>query len=174
MGVYIRSIKPTKFLNTFEDVNAQNEEVVANAFPLYCLGGFEPTKHLTQFQWGYWECESGGKSMVNVPYSMWGAFRDFLAYLVDESYKSEDFWHNSNDEFVNKPFYELINFADNEGAFDYTICEELLKDFTEYYDKAHQLYDNNVEEMQLSWDCYNNIMNVIKECVECKGVVYFS
>lgn len=176
MGVYIRTIKPTKFLLSFEDekkcIENNDYSIIDsdNSYPLYCLEGFEPTQHLTQFDWGYWECEQPTDNEISVPYSTWGQFRLCLAKLVDNKLSSTDYWYNKT--LVDKPFFEIINFADNEGAFDYLICEELVKDFEEYYDKAKELYDN--EENQHWWYMYQNILNIIKDCIECKGVVYYS
>ena len=80
-------------------------------------------------------------------------------------------WLN-NETFAQKPFNEIINFADNEGCFDYKICEELIKDFEQYYDKAKEKLSENVEN-EWKWHIYTKIMQIIKDCIKCKGVVYY-
>lgn len=177
MGVYIRVKKPIKFIMTEEDYNKSSREEqrlvdnTENVFPLYTLG-FEPIEHLTQFQWGYWECETPTSISISVPYSTWGEFRTMLANLVDEKYTHYMQWLN-NETFAQKPFNEIINFADNEGCFDYKICEELIKDFEQYYDKAKKKLSENVEN-EWKWHIYTKIMQIIKDCIKCKGVVYYS
>lgn len=177
MGVYIRAKKPIKFLMTEEEYNnssSEEQKVIYDndkAFCLYTLKGFEPTEHLTQFQWGYWECETPTDNGISLPYSTWGSFRTLLASLVDENYTSHNYWLD-NGTFADKPFYEIINFADNEGCFDYKICEELIKDFEQFYDKAQELY--NKKDTEWNWYLYKSVMQIIQDCIECKGVVYYS
>ena len=77
MGVYIRVKKPIKFIMTEEDYKKSSLEeqrlvdYTEKVFPLYTLN-FEPIKHLSQFQWGYWECETPTSISISVAYSTWG------------------------------------------------------------------------------------------------------
>jgi hypothetical protein len=65
-------------------------------------------------------------------YSNYGDFRDFLARLGGWA-SAEDCWA---DPTKSGPFYELINFADNEGYIGPEIAKKLLQDFRDYNPKA--------------------------------------
>lgn len=67
------------------------------------------------------------------------------------------------------PFYEIINFADNEGCLDYEVAAKLLKDFTEYKDKFYAL-DEVPEYFQ---GIYNEWIDVCELAVKEKGVIEF-
>lgn len=155
MGVVIRAFKPYKFicedLESYPLLNPHKGWLK----PLYCLGGFEPIQHLTQFEWGWWLCEQIGESEVYCSYGTWGVFRNLLRMISD----SED------------SFAEIIHFADNEGCFDWLICQELIKDFEEYYDKAKQQLE--YIDTGFYWDLYQDTMQVLRDCIDCKGVVIY-
>lgn len=76
-----------------------------------------------------------------------------------------------------KPVYcfrrvaEIIHFADNEGCFDWLICQELIKDFEKYYDRAKSLLDNSLEDFY--WQLYTDTMQVLRDCIVCQGVVLY-
>lgn len=68
------------------------------------------------------------------------------------------------------PFYELINFADNEGCLDFEISAILYNDFEKWKDEAvKHLEDNNYfMGKYLDW------LNVFKNGKEADSVVVFS
>lgn len=62
-------------------------------------------------------------------YSGYGAFREALASLVGPSVA--DYWQESDPDL---PFYEIINFADNEGTIGPDAARDLLEDFRTHRD----------------------------------------
>ena len=74
---------------------------------------------------------------ISYPYSSHNRFREKLIKLIDrEDLLDENghiIWDNITDDI---PFYELIDFADNEGCLDWETSEILYKDFVQYEPKA--------------------------------------
>lgn len=64
-------------------------------------------------------------------YGGYNAFRDALAGLSNRS--AEHYWGNDGDP--DWPFYELVNFADNEGTLDWVAAKALLDDFRHHRDQ---------------------------------------
>jgi len=62
-------------------------------------------------------------------YSGYGRFREALAELMGHT--PSDYW---NDVDEDEPFYELINFADNEGTIGPEAAADLLEDFRKHRD----------------------------------------
>ena len=69
-------------------------------------------------------------------YSGYGAFRRALAALNGHS--AEDYWHEDVPE--SEPFYELVNFADNEGCIGPEAASDLLADFEQHRDQFHKAH----------------------------------
>lgn len=68
------------------------------------------------------------------------------------------------------PFYELINFADNEGCLDFEISNVLYKNFIDFREKAVKYFDDNewLLNKYLDW------INVFKDGKKSNNVVVFS
>lgn len=64
-----------------------------------------------------------------------GQFRQALAEVVGATL--EDYWHG--DDF-DLPFYELINFADNEGTIGPEAAGDLLADLRKYRDAFREAF----------------------------------
>lgn len=80
-------------------------------------------------------------------YSGYNHWRDELAKLAGhESDKAA--WKNGAD---GKPFYELINFADNEGVIGPKIAAKLAKDFADNQAKADAHEDEYFRERYGYW-----------------------
>ncbi|MCC8154592.1 MAG: hypothetical protein LIP01_10485, partial [Tannerellaceae bacterium] len=71
------------------------------------------------------------------------------------------------EEWVDAPFVEFIDFADNEGSFDFVVAEKLYKDFSNYQQKAEMVLRAYLEY----YNCYREILRVV---AENKGVIYYS
>lgn len=70
-------------------------------------------------------------------YSGYGEFRSELAKIAGFK-NSQDYWDHA---VGNEPFYELINFADNEGVIGAATAAELAKDFADYQVAADSIGD---------------------------------
>lgn len=94
-------------------------------------------------------------------YSSHSWFRDHLANLTQQNlnWKTEPCTPNT-------PFYELINFADNEGVIDFETSKKLYEDFISWRGKA---YESNDERFINYYDEWTEIFNHAKE----NGVVDF-
>ena len=71
------------------------------------------------------ECGSCGR---------YGKWREALAALVGVS--THDVWKGPKDIARATPFYELINFADNEGTIGPAVSAKLAADFDKYAERA--------------------------------------
>lgn len=96
-------------------------------------------------------------------YGGYNQFRDSLAQLV--GHRADDYWSGLNDpERKTWPFYELVNFADNEGVLGTDACRNLLEDFQNFqhhYYLAHtgsdggydrERYDEWIRALKLGAD----------------------
>ena len=110
---------------------------------------------------------------VSYAYSTHNRFREALIKIVArkdlllENGKID--WVRLEDE-KKMPFYELINFADNEGCLDFEIITILYNNFVEWKNEAVKLLADNDYLMQkyLDW------LNVFKNGKEANSVVVFS
>ena len=78
-----------------------------------------------------WEAKYKGettKRMISYSCSFHNEFRRELAVLIG---KERKFWEKPNIP-KNVPFYELFDFADNEGTIDWESSKNLYKDFVKY------------------------------------------
>jgi hypothetical protein len=81
-------------------------------------------------------------------YSGYNRWRENLCRLA-LGVLPETIWGDPN-RFIGLPFYEIINFADNEGAIGPVVSAKLARDFAEFRDKAQRdmhewdfkVYDN--------------------------------
>ncbi|WP_027380263.1 hypothetical protein [Chryseobacterium daeguense] len=64
-------------------------------------------------------------------YSTHNEFRRKLASLFNVT--DQIIWNNPS-KYKDLPFFELINFPDNEGAMNFETCTKLHKDFLKYND----------------------------------------
>lgn len=64
-------------------------------------------------------------------YSGYGYFREQIAIRA-LGVEPEAVWSDEGGQYKGKPFYEIIDFADNEGAIGPVTCAKLAKDFREH------------------------------------------
>ena len=74
---------------------------------------------------------------ISYPYSSHSRFREKLIKLIGRDdlldNKKEIKWNELTPEI---PFYDLIDFADNEGCLDWEISAKIYSDFEKFNDKA--------------------------------------
>lgn len=79
-------------------------------------------------------------------YSAHTRFRNNLAKLAGyEPFGKSELRHFAGailDEVKEGPFWELINFADNEGVIGTDFCKKLAKDFDDFQEKAESVQDD--------------------------------
>lgn len=99
-------------------------------FLAFTLDGFEGRiKNLV------WDGKYNGEcvaKLISYSCSTHNRFRDALAVMLG---KKEDFWWTT-DVGEDIPFYELFEFADNEGCMDWGAANNLYNDFLEYQPMA--------------------------------------
>lgn len=71
-------------------------------------------------------------------YRGYGLFREKVAALVGLT--PSQVWADPA-AHANDPFFELINFADNEGTIGPDAADDLLADFRQHHDLAHERLD---------------------------------
>ena len=154
MGVSIR---------VYTDIKETNEE--ESDFRAFTLEGFEDRIKNLKFN-SYYKGKYEG-TFISYPCSSHNIFRQNLAILID---KPKGFWYEYDYHTyrINKnvPFYELFEFADNEGCIDYESSEELYKDFNHYKNIAKDQLSNEIFEYYEEW---LNIFSIARN----KGVVVF-
>lgn len=111
---------------------------------------------------------------VSYAYSTHNRFREALLKIIGRNdlllLNGKINWLELEKE-TNIPFYELINFADNEGCLDFEISTILYNNFIEWEDVAIRHFkDNNYfyfAQRYLDW------LNVFKNGKEANSVVVF-
>ncbi|MBK9223350.1 MAG: hypothetical protein IPO16_14705 [Saprospiraceae bacterium] len=105
---------------------------------------------------------------VSYPYSAHSRFREKLVKLVGREdllgIKDEIKWSQLPAEI---PFYDLINFADNEGCLDWEVSNTIYSDFEKYNDKA------KLEMNEYDYSNYETWLKTFKSAKN-NGVVVFS
>lgn len=166
MGVSIRAIKPTEFIAD-RNTELTDEQWGSGAQYIYTLD-FSPIKHLTMFNEGFWTCLDMGETELDKSYGGYGRFRKAVCSPIHGDYDEYVEKVENGSEPCNGAFAEFLCFADNEGCFDYAIAKKLLKDFEDYRDMVYPTLESG---HQYDYDQYTQIL---RECVECEGVVYYS
>jgi len=105
---------------------------------------------------------------ISYSYSAHSRFRETLIKLIGRN----DLLKSNNEidwEKLSKdiPFYDFINFADNEGVLDWEISDKIHNDFEKYKAKAIDFYSELEINRYLEW------LKVFK-LAKNKGVVVFS
>ena len=74
-----------------------------------------------------------------------------------------------NDLSPDVPFFELLNFGDNDGSLDTATGAVLYKDFVEQEEKARKVPDNDMEFMVF----YAQLKTMLKIATENNGAIKF-
>lgn len=162
MGVDISALKVKKYLG--KEYTEEIEEKYDGARYIFSMN-FLPIHHLTKFEEGVYDTEYLDSPDFSMSYSGYNRFREQICLMVHGIMPNE-IWGDIN-EWVGKSFVEFINFADNEGSFDYLIAEKLYKDFSDFKEKAKQA-------MPDWYNSYCAYMNILKAVSDNKGVIYYS
>jgi len=76
-------------------------------------------------------------------YSGYGEFREALSAAV-LGVRASAVW-NDPDAYRDKPFFELINFADNDGVIGCEAAADLAEDFRQHREAVLEKWDNDVD-----------------------------
>ncbi len=129
-------------------VPAPNAELDRDGYPVDWNSHFNAHKGVLAFTEENWPGRSGGIApgvytfgealrFRAGSYGGYNAWRRDLTQLA--GYASIDaVW---SDAVTEGPFYELINFADNEGVIGAAVSAKLAKDFAEYAERAEAFPD---------------------------------
>lgn len=108
---------------------------------------------------------------VDYGYGFHGLFRGFLLSIAGrQDLLCEDGKVDYEKIYTENglPFFDLIDFADNEGCLDWEVSERILSDFDLYAEKAKKSDNYVMSERYAKWH------DVFRAAVEHKGVVEFS
>ena len=105
---------------------------------------------------------------VSYPYSTHNRFRERLIKLIDREdlldSEGKIRWVELPSEI---PFYDLINFADNEGCLDWEVSSTIYNDFEKFKEKA------KLEMNECDFSKYETWLETFKSAKN-DGVVVFS
>lgn len=116
---------------------------------------------IKNFKQGFYEAEFIHQGPTTA-YSRHGVFRRQLCAV--SNVQIEDVWEGKHNDI---PFYEIIDFADNEGALDYEVAEKLYNDFINNREKFSELEDGFMNK-------YDEWTETCKVAADNKGVIIFS
>jgi hypothetical protein len=161
MGLDISAFKLKKFLGTeFTDGIEDNYPEARMIFSM----DFKPIDHLKNIKEGVYDVERLKIPSFSMGYGNYNHFRDAICNMAN-GIDSAHVWAYIN-KWMGKPFVEFVNFADNEGSFDYEIAEKLYNDFLSHKEKAEK-------EIPQYFEKYCDYMEILKVVFENKGVVYY-
>jgi hypothetical protein len=100
---------------------------------------------------------------ISYGYGSHSRFRDKLTKVTEMDLE----WRNKTSDKPS-PFYELINFADNEGCLDWECSQKLYNDFVQQKDKAFEMFSED-ENFIYNYEVWLKTFEIAKE----KGVVVF-
>lgn len=152
MSVYISAYK---VIRPLDDPNHDRTMMI------YTLD-FPCVEHLSAFKEGWYEVEEIPNPFIDMAYSGYWRFREWISQIVLGVECQVIYDHL--EAYANAPFFELINFADNEGCFDFVIAEKLLDDFNRFKDKVRGTF----------LPTYLSYMGILENAVKCKGIVKYS
>lgn len=161
MGLDISTLKLKKRLGN--EVNEDIEREYEDYAYIYTLD-FPPINHLSAFEVGVYDVE-WGEYGSHFSYGGFYRFREMLCQMI----YNKDFESvvDNVEKYLGQPFIEMIDFADNEGSFDYIIAEKLYQDFINYQKQASEILGEYMYEQ------YRDYMKCLKETIDCKGVMYY-
>lgn len=102
-------------------------------------------------------------------YSGYGYFREKLSRLALDVEPAQ-VWNNP-DNFVDKPFVDLINFSDCEGVIGPETSARLFRDFERHLERAKTFPKEN--EYDFFLNTYLSFMNAFELASKDNGVVRF-
>lgn len=118
----------------------EDDRYEAGFIRAYVLTGFDQS--LRGLEDGQWYRSTGDTlHFCAGSYSGYNHFREALSravYDVDPA----TVWANP-DAYRDRPFFELINFADNEGTIGPEAAADLAADFDEWADTVHERLDDD-------------------------------
>lgn len=115
---------------------------------LYDVGG-----EVFDIQRGSWEPHIDHLRFSAGSYTSYGEWRRWLALSMLGA-RAEDVWKHKID-FLGKPFYELIDFADNEGVIGPKTSAKLAEDFVAHRERAISPVQTMDDVGQWAFDLYN-------------------
>lgn len=126
---------------------------------------------LTNDTW--YEARDRGRyaEIMSASYIGYGLFRRTLAGMFGVD--PEDYWRN---DYTDEPFYEIINFFDNEGMIGPDACKELAKDFEEHRDTYLEYLSTNVDEysQERYLANYDALREATRRIAEGTGFLWYS
>lgn len=156
MGLSVRVMMHPELCTSYND----------NAYKIYTIDPAWNYK-IKNFKAGEYYIGEIYLSDISCGYSSHNKFRELLVKHTGRTDKL-----NFRDEIIFEmlddtvPFYDFIDFADNEGCLDYEISEKIYQDFVKHYYVYTELSDY-FKQIYKSW------MNVFETCRLNKGVVIF-
>jgi hypothetical protein len=111
-------------------------------------------------------------------YAGYGVWRKMLCQAV-HGVEPDVLWENQQ-EWVGKPFFELINFSDCEGVITGEVCTKLAVDFSAYAEEMRQAHRRGTwDELSIHpnwagifWEKYQHWMEAF-EIASPRGAVHF-
>jgi len=116
-------------------------------------------------------CGDSMAKAAGYSYSTHSRFREVLIKIIDRKDLLDRYDKIIWDKLPeNIPFYDFIDFADNEGCLDWEVSKIIYKDFVSWFDSAKIV----LPKYGLFWlERYEEWMEAFKSASENKGVVEF-
>lgn len=166
MGVFIYPCKIKEKISDIvygEDYNKlleKYEEMGEEILPLEGMN--EYNDFISPFEEGIYTYESSGKHFIDLSYS---SNIDFLQQLE----------RIGEDNGNRNAFSVTLSESGIDNCISYTTAEKMLAEFEKYKGEAEKHFveqsDNDYGEYM--WNIYNRYIEVLKDCIEIKGVVRY-
>ena len=134
MGLDITAYRTAVFERAMR--SDEDPDTLGNAFRfIYTVPAF--AAQADGMQSGFYRVPSGDAvhAFPAGSYSGYNHWREWLCRLV-HAVAPSTLWHDTTGKYAGAAFFELINFADNEGVIGPKTSAKLAKDFAEWQDRA--------------------------------------
>lgn len=158
MGVFIYGVKLGGVLHDTPFKDESIERKFENEDKNYVFVSEKENGWMTKFKPSYYEVVGKSENDVAITYS---SYDDFLVQL---NRVLNDGDYDVYPIFAFGVFSEVFNVG-IENMFDYSIAENMLKDFMEYNEKAMSIMDEH------DYGIYHTYMKMLEYVVENKGIV---
>jgi hypothetical protein len=118
---------------------------------------------------GWYDCEGESFHFRAGSYSGYNAWRRALCEAI-HGINDVEFW-KEEENFIGKPFYELINFSDCEGQIGPKVSDKLYQDFTnpenekKFLDYCKEKFETAyIEDLyQANWDDFKKAFEIARQ-----------
>ncbi|TSC83975.1 MAG: hypothetical protein G01um101413_778 [Parcubacteria group bacterium Gr01-1014_13] len=144
MGLFVCAYSKMLFVHKKDAkcVDDEGDHIGINSVPTFI-------ERLDGLQEGCYECKGKSKSIFSVMYSYYNDWRELLSYAALKA-SAQEVWQNP-EKYKGKPFFELVNMSDSDGAIGPVTSKKLAGDFEEFSGPIKKSIRKIIKEKRFSF-----------------------